>query len=165
MLRDRLSFFWWKILFFIDPNIKIWLISTQPNPKSGFYWPAYDKLAILVKIFLLKFSFCRSKWAQHLSSENMSATNCQRNSTPSTWCWRSTRQDACDRVIPMTNEFSGHIAHRLYCIAALEHKNHKINYALCVLPCSAANPTHSLHPKTHPSWVYLRIFLKILSNP
>ncbi len=47
----------------------------------------------------------------------------------------------------MTNGFSGHIAHRLYRIAALEHENHKINYALRVLPCSAAISTRSLHLK------------------
>jgi hypothetical protein len=56
----------------------------------------------------------------------------------------------------MTNEFSGHIACRLSCIAALEHENHKNNHALRVLPCSATNPTYSLHLKTHPSWVYNR---------
>jgi hypothetical protein len=53
----------------------------------------------------------------------------------------------------MTNEFSGHIAHRLCRIAALEHENHKNNYDLRVLPCSATNSMHSSHPKTHPSWV------------
>ncbi len=56
----------------------------------------------------------------------------------------------------MTCEFSGYIARRLYRIAALEHENHKNNYALRVLPCSAANSTHSLHLKTHPSWVQTR---------
>jgi len=45
----------------------------------------------------------------------------------------------------MTNEFLGHIARRVCHIAALEHENHKNNYALRVLPCSATNSTHYLH--------------------
>jgi len=47
-------------------------------------------------------------------------------------------------IIPMTNEFSGHIARRLCRIAALEHEKHMNNYALRVLPCSATNPTRTL---------------------
>jgi hypothetical protein len=57
--------------------------------------------------------------------------------------------------IPMTNEFSGHIACRLCRIAALEHENHKKNYALRVLPCSATHTTYSVHPKTYTSWISL----------
>ena len=54
----------------------------------------------------------------------------------------------------MTNEFSGHIARRLYRIAALEHESHSKNYDLLVPPCSTINSTHFVHLNTHPSWIY-----------
>ena len=65
----------------------------------------------------------------------------------------------------MTNEFSGYIARRLCRIAALEHESHKNHYDLRVPPCPATKSTHSIHPKTHPSWVYLfPIVVLLLSN-
>ena len=66
--------------------------------------------------------------------------------------------------IPMTHEFSGYIARRHCHIAALEYESHKNNYALRIPPCSATISTHSLHPETHPSWVYNRVLRVFVSR-
>jgi hypothetical protein len=49
----------------------------------------------------------------------------------------------------MTSEFSGHIALRLCRIAALEHKNHKNNYALCLALRQIRRTLHTRKPIRH----------------